>query len=159
MAFDFNNCKKRELVQWKDYIVCSNGRFQISSDMEIRMVLKREPDEIKLSELQNEIDATERDLQNSIDKCEIDELKSKLYDLETQFNNESQLEYVAPYICRFDEKENYLLDMFFDYTKDAKKDTVKSVAYATWRRDARNEPNENDILPDKWQRIYTWKKA
>ena len=115
MAFDFNNCKKRELVQWKDYIVCSNGRFQISSDMEIRMVLKREPDEIKLSELQNEID----------------ELKSKLYDLETQFNNESQLEYVAPYICRFDEKENYLLDMFFDYTKDAKKDTVKSVAYAT----------------------------
>lgn len=131
MAFNFNNCKKRELVQWKDFLECSNGKFQISSDMELRMVLKREPNEITLSELQNDIDETEKELEKSVDKCEIDELKSKLYDLESQFNNEAQLEYVAPYICRFDEQENYLLDRRFEYTKDAKKDTVKSVAYAT----------------------------
>lgn len=98
------------------------------------MFAKRDCDELKLSELRQEIDETERALDDkSLCREERQELQTKLYSLEAAFRYEAETIRKLPYVCRFKDTNNleFYLDQWKLYAKDAKQDTVRSIAYAT----------------------------
>lgn len=119
------------------------------------MFVFRIPDSDKLSKLQNEIEQNEKTLEDSDCTLEIDELKTKIRELENEFRYESETVRRLPYVCKFIDKEKYLLDQRILYAKDARNDTVRSIARATGRRSVNSEPNPNEVLPDKWFWNYT----
>lgn len=160
--FNINNIKVSHLPKAVKFFNSTDGHFEINEDWEIRMFAKRDCDELKLSELRQEIDETERALDdNSLCREERQELQTKLYSLESAFRYESETIRKLPYVCRFKDTNNleFYLDQWKLYAKDAKQDTVRSIAYATWRRSANSDIREDDILPDNWRWSYTWKRA
>lgn len=157
--FNLNSIKVSRLPKSTKFFEASDGYFEINEDMEIRMFANRDVDEIKIMELQQEIQETERQLENpSLPREELEELKSKLYSLESEYRYESETIRKLPYVCKFVEQESYLLDQWKLYAKDAKQNTVRSIARATGWRSVNSEIREDDILPEKWSWNYTWSK-
>ena len=154
--FNLNSIKVSRLPKSVKFFECSDGYFAINEDMEIRMFANRDVDEIKIMELQQEIQETERQLENpSLPREELEELKSKLYSLESEYRYESETIRKLPYVCKFNSQETHLLDLWKLYAKDAKQDTVRSVARATGWRSVNSEIREGDVLPSDWSWNYT----
>ena len=155
--FNIENVKVSRLPKTTKFFSCEDGYFTINEDMVIHMFVKRDCNELKLSELRQEIEETERALDDiSLCREERDELQSKLYSLESEYAYESETVRKLPYRCVFKSTSSHLIDLRLLSAKDAKKDSVRSVAYATGRRSVNGQIREDDILPDDRYRQYTW---
>lgn len=153
--FDLNSIKVSRLPKSVKFFEASDGYFTINEDMEIRMYANKETNEIRIMELQAEIQEIERQMEHIECQEEAQELKSKLYQLEADFRYESETIKKLPYVCKFVDKDSYLLEQRKLYAKDAKQDTVRSIARATGWRSVNSEIRADDILPEKWSWNYT----
>lgn len=130
--FNINNLKVTRLPKSTKFFACEDGYFTINEDMVIHMYANRDVNQLAIMDLQNNIQEIECQLENpSLPREEREELQSKLYQLESQYAYESETVRKLPYRCVFKSSSSHLVDQRILYAKDAKKDSVRSVAYAT----------------------------
>ncbi len=101
------------------------------------MYEERDINDIAIMELQEELAGIEEQIDSKAYSCreELDELKSKAYQLESEIRYESESIRQSPRVCKMlsddDDVQTLYLSEWKDLARTAKKNTVKSIARAT----------------------------
>ena len=108
---------------------CANWNFYINELWVITFTTFREKDEIKLAELHNNLEAINSELSVVSDLFQLEDLTLQKNQIEKEIKKELQDEIEQPYQVTLSEKQVYV---WLDKAKQARKDSVRSVAYTTW---------------------------
>lgn len=117
------------IPQKKALFICENWTFYLNEKLLITLSVKREVNQLKVMELQEELDSLPNP--NKVETIfEAEDIRSQISKLESQINMELQTEYRSNYQCQLSDISQ--VRMRQDYAESARKDSVWSVLYATW---------------------------
>ena len=126
---DLSTVKVEHLPKKTKCFECDNWNFYVSEDNVITFTTYRDVDQQKLLELHNEEWAIEKELTHVRDEFTREDLLSQLSAIRKQIKFEQAEEYEQPYSVEVTDEQYY---QWIKYAKKARKDSVRSVAYATW---------------------------
>ena len=125
---DLSKVKVHHLPKKVKFFECENGNFYINEDNVITFTTYKDRDEQKLLELHNELSAIESELEHVREEFVREDLLSQRKKLRNDIEFAQLDEFEQPYQVKVTDAQ---FNSFIDFAKQARKDSVRSVAYAT----------------------------